>query len=189
MCRSRRCRRALPRCLTSASGSSASFPKRRRSLPWAAAGKADSADGVRAVGDIKLMARSVEGIELKDLQRPRRRGQESSVGSGVVAIVGVTERRQGRHRRRRDPDLDWALQCRRSRAQGRRGAGRQRRRRPAGLWRRPAGPTARRLTLRLPPSRRRSARKRSERRFSLRSFPRKRTVCPSFAETRMINKS
>ena len=31
-------------------------------------GKSDGADGVRTVGDVKLMARAVEGIELKDLR-------------------------------------------------------------------------------------------------------------------------
>ena len=39
VCRSTRRRRGLPRCSTSASGSSASFPRRRRSLPWAAAAR------------------------------------------------------------------------------------------------------------------------------------------------------
>ncbi len=49
----------------------------------------DGADGVRAVGDIKLMARAVEGIELKDLRSLADEGKKQ-VGSGVVAIVGVT---------------------------------------------------------------------------------------------------
>jgi alanyl-tRNA synthetase len=49
----------------------------------------DSADGVRTVGDIRLMARSVEGIELKDLRGLADEGKKR-VGSGVVAIVGVT---------------------------------------------------------------------------------------------------
>ena len=76
------------RSLTSASGSNASSPRRRRNSPWAAAG-VDSADGVRTVGDIKLMARAVEGIELKDLRSLADEGKKK-VGSGVVAIVGVT---------------------------------------------------------------------------------------------------
>ena len=49
----------------------------------------DSADGVRSVGDVKLMARAVEGIELKDLRSLADEGKKK-VGSGVVAIVGVT---------------------------------------------------------------------------------------------------
>jgi alanyl-tRNA synthetase len=53
----------------------------------AAAG--DGADGVRTVGDVKLMARAVTGIELKDLRSLADEGKKK-VGSGVVAIVGVT---------------------------------------------------------------------------------------------------
>jgi alanyl-tRNA synthetase len=53
----------------------------------AAAG--DGADGVRVVGDVKLMARAVAGIELKDLRSLADEGKKK-VGSGVVAIVGVT---------------------------------------------------------------------------------------------------
>jgi len=52
-------------------------------------GAKDGADGVRVVGDIKLMARAVEGIELKDLRSLADEGKKQ-VGSGVVAIVGVT---------------------------------------------------------------------------------------------------
>ena len=40
-------------------------------------------------GDIKLMARTVEGIDLKDLRSLADEGKKK-VGSGVVAIVGVT---------------------------------------------------------------------------------------------------
>jgi alanyl-tRNA synthetase len=49
----------------------------------------DGADGMRVVGDIKLMARTVEGIDLKDLRSLADEGKKK-VGSGVVAIVGVT---------------------------------------------------------------------------------------------------
>jgi alanyl-tRNA synthetase len=49
----------------------------------------DGADGVRVVGDVKLMARAVEGIELKDLRSLADEGKKQ-VGSGIVAIVGVT---------------------------------------------------------------------------------------------------
>jgi len=52
-------------------------------------GRTDTADGVRIVGDVKLMARAVEGIELKDLRSLADEGKKK-VGSGVVAIVGVT---------------------------------------------------------------------------------------------------
>jgi alanyl-tRNA synthetase len=47
-----------------------------------------AADGVRNVGDIKLLARAVTGIELKDLRSLADEGKKR-VGSGVVAIVGV----------------------------------------------------------------------------------------------------
>jgi alanyl-tRNA synthetase len=52
--------------------------------------KADGGDGVRVVGDIKLMARSVKDIDLKDLRSLADEGKKR-LGSGVVAIVGVTE--------------------------------------------------------------------------------------------------
>ena len=52
-------------------------------------GKSSAADGVRVVGDVKLMARTVEGIDLKDLRSLADEGKKQ-VGSGVVAIVGVT---------------------------------------------------------------------------------------------------
>src|SRR5207237_4226692 len=45
--------------------------------------------GVREVGNVKLMARSVAGIEMKDLKSLADDGKKQ-LGSGVVAIVGVT---------------------------------------------------------------------------------------------------
>ncbi|HWK86596.1 MAG TPA: alanine--tRNA ligase [Xanthobacteraceae bacterium] len=44
---------------------------------------------VRAVGNIKLLARAVHGIEMKDLKSLADEGKKQ-VGSGVVAIVGVS---------------------------------------------------------------------------------------------------
>jgi alanyl-tRNA synthetase len=52
-------------------------------------GSAASASSVREVGNVKLMARSVEGIEMKDLKSLADDGKKQ-LGSGVVAIVGVT---------------------------------------------------------------------------------------------------
>jgi alanyl-tRNA synthetase len=52
-------------------------------------GAGASADGVRNVGDIKLLARAVSGIEMKDLKSLADEGKRQ-VGSGVVAIVGTT---------------------------------------------------------------------------------------------------
>ena len=46
--------------------------------------------GVREVGDVKLLARAVEGVETKDLKSLVDDGKKQ-IGSGVVAIVGVTE--------------------------------------------------------------------------------------------------
>jgi alanyl-tRNA synthetase len=50
---------------------------------------AASAAGVREIGNVKLMARAVEGIEMKDLKSLADDGKKQ-LGSGVVAIVGVT---------------------------------------------------------------------------------------------------
>jgi alanyl-tRNA synthetase len=46
------------------------------------------AAGLRMIGDVSLLARSVEGIELKDLRSLADEGKKR-VGSGVVAIVGI----------------------------------------------------------------------------------------------------
>ena len=51
---------------------------------------AAAAAGVREVGDVKLLARAVEGVEMKDLKSLADDGKKQ-LGSGVVAIVGVTE--------------------------------------------------------------------------------------------------
>jgi alanyl-tRNA synthetase len=52
--------------------------------------RADGGDGIRNIGGVKLMARAVEGIDLKDLRSLADEGKKR-LGSGVVAIVGVTE--------------------------------------------------------------------------------------------------
>jgi len=52
-------------------------------------GSAAGAAGVREVGNVKLMARVVEGIEMKDLKSLADDGKKQ-LGSGVVAIVGIT---------------------------------------------------------------------------------------------------
>jgi alanyl-tRNA synthetase len=62
----------------------------KKRLAMGGGNKAEGADGMRAVGDVKLMARTVEGIDLKDLRSLADEGKKT-VGSGVVAIVGVTE--------------------------------------------------------------------------------------------------
>ncbi len=62
----------------------------KKKLAMGGGGKADSTDGVRTVGDVKLLARAVEGIDLKDLRSLADEGKKQ-LGSGVVAIVGVTQ--------------------------------------------------------------------------------------------------
>jgi alanyl-tRNA synthetase len=62
----------------------------KKRIAMGGSSKAEGADGMRAVGDVKLMARTVEGIDLKDLRSLADEGKKA-VGSGVVAIVGVTE--------------------------------------------------------------------------------------------------
>ncbi|MCC6776341.1 MAG: alanine--tRNA ligase, partial [Hyphomicrobiales bacterium] len=61
----------------------------KKKLAMGGGGKADAGEGMRAVGDIKLLARAVEGIDLKDLRSLADEGKKQ-VGSGVVAIVGRT---------------------------------------------------------------------------------------------------
>jgi alanyl-tRNA synthetase len=51
---------------------------------------AASAGDVKTVGDIKLMAKSVAGIEMKDLKSLADAGKKQ-LGSGVVAIINVGE--------------------------------------------------------------------------------------------------
>ena len=48
------------------------------------------ANGVQMVGDVKLIARAVSGIDIKDLKSLADEGKKQ-LGSGVVALVGVTD--------------------------------------------------------------------------------------------------
>jgi alanyl-tRNA synthetase len=62
----------------------------KKKLAMGGGGKPGAVDeSLRTVGDVKLMARSVEGIDVKDLRSLADEGKKQ-VGSGVVAIVGVT---------------------------------------------------------------------------------------------------
>jgi alanyl-tRNA synthetase len=54
------------------------------------AGGSAAGAGVREVGNTKLLARAIEGVETKDLKSLVDDGKKQ-IGSGVVAIVGVTE--------------------------------------------------------------------------------------------------
>jgi alanyl-tRNA synthetase len=63
----------------------------KKKLAMGGGGKsAESGNGVRKVGDVNLLARAVEGIDLKDLRSLADEGKKQ-VGSGVVAIVGLTD--------------------------------------------------------------------------------------------------
>jgi alanyl-tRNA synthetase len=62
----------------------------RKKLAMGGGGKADGGAGdVRSIGDVKLLARAVSGIELKDLRSLADEGKKQ-VGSGIVAIVGLS---------------------------------------------------------------------------------------------------
>ncbi len=64
--------------------------RKRLAMGGGAATNGAAASGVREVGNVKLMARTVEGVETKDLKSLVDDGKKQ-IGSGVVAIVGVTE--------------------------------------------------------------------------------------------------
>jgi alanyl-tRNA synthetase len=64
--------------------------RKKLAMGGGAAASNGATTGVREIGDVKLMARAVEGIEMKDLKSLADDGKKQ-IGSGVVAIVGVTE--------------------------------------------------------------------------------------------------
>ena len=73
-------RRRLERELTEA----------RKKLALGGGSRVEGSDGVRTVGDVKLIARAVSDIDLKDLRSLADAGKKR-IGSGVVAIVGVSQ--------------------------------------------------------------------------------------------------
>jgi alanyl-tRNA synthetase len=63
----------------------------RKKLALGGARTSEGADGgVREIGNVKLLAREVRGIDLKDLRSLADAGKKE-IGSGIVAIVAVTE--------------------------------------------------------------------------------------------------
>jgi alanyl-tRNA synthetase len=63
----------------------------RKKIAMGGGGKGPAAaNDVRSIGDIKLLARSVTGIDLKDLRSLADEGKKQ-IGSGVVAIVATAE--------------------------------------------------------------------------------------------------
>lgn len=78
-------RKALERQLADA--------KRQIALGGGAAksdGVANGGDAVKSIGDVKLLARTVQGLNPKDLRGLIDDGKKQ-IGSGIVAVVGVTE--------------------------------------------------------------------------------------------------
>jgi alanyl-tRNA synthetase len=75
-------RKALDRQLADA--------KRQLALGGGQSGKSDAGAAVRSIGKVKLLARTVKGLNPKDLRGLIDEGK-GQVGSGIVAIVGVTE--------------------------------------------------------------------------------------------------
>ncbi len=66
----------------------------RKKLAMGGGGKASGDDGIRTVGDVKLLARAVTGIDIKDLKGLADEGKKQ-VGSGVVALVATTDDGKG----------------------------------------------------------------------------------------------
>jgi alanyl-tRNA synthetase len=64
--------------------------KKKLAMGGSAANGSAAGAGVREVGNVKLLARAVEGVETKDLKSLVDDGKKQ-IGSGVVAIIGVTE--------------------------------------------------------------------------------------------------
>ena len=103
-------------------------------------------DGIRTVGDVKLLARAVTGIDIKDLKGLADEGKKQ-VGSGVVALVATSDDGKGSIVVGVTPDLvsrfsavdlvRKAPRCSAARAAA-----------ASPTWRRPAGRTAPRPTRR-----------------------------------------
>jgi alanyl-tRNA synthetase len=62
----------------------------KKKLAMGGGTRVGAADGVRLIGDVKLLARAVSGVETKDLKSLADEGKKQ-VGSGIVAFVGVNE--------------------------------------------------------------------------------------------------
>jgi alanyl-tRNA synthetase len=62
----------------------------KKKLAMGGGARADGADGVRVVGDVKLLARAVTGVEIKDLKSLADEGKKQ-LGSGIVALVATSE--------------------------------------------------------------------------------------------------
>ena len=89
--RSTRCRRGSRALIDERRKLERELTDAKKKLAMGGGAKAGGeANGVRMVGDVKLMARAVSGIDIKDLKSLADEGKKQ-LGSGVVALVGVTE--------------------------------------------------------------------------------------------------
>ncbi len=66
----------------------------RKKLAMGGGGKSGDADAIRTIGDVKLLARAVTGIDIKDLKGLADEGKKQ-VGSGVVALVATSDDGKG----------------------------------------------------------------------------------------------
>jgi alanyl-tRNA synthetase len=62
----------------------------RKKLAMGGGGMTDDTGDVRSVGDVKLLARAVSGVEIRDLKSLADEGKKQ-LGSGVVALVATSE--------------------------------------------------------------------------------------------------
>ena len=62
----------------------------RKKLAMGGGGKAEAAEDVRQVNGVKLLARAVSGVDIKDLKGLADEGKKQ-LGSGVVALVATSE--------------------------------------------------------------------------------------------------
>ena len=66
----------------------------KKKLAMGGGGKAGDDDSIRTVGNVKLLARAVSGIDVKDLKGLADEGKKQ-VGSGVVALVATSDDGKG----------------------------------------------------------------------------------------------
>jgi alanyl-tRNA synthetase len=62
----------------------------KKKLAMGGGASSGASDGVRTIGDVRLLARAVDGIEMKDLKSLADEGKKQ-VGSGVVAFISVND--------------------------------------------------------------------------------------------------
>jgi alanyl-tRNA synthetase len=66
----------------------------RKKLAMGGGGKSGGDNGIKTVGNVKLLARAVTGIDIKDLKGLADEGKKQ-VGSGVVALVATSDDGKG----------------------------------------------------------------------------------------------